>query len=800
MSDDPKAAPKARISRRTLLTGAAAGAVAGAGATAGVFTLRDMARAYITPPPVEAGAPPKIARTFKDSRPAYAAEVAAPADAPNIIVIVLDDVGFADLGCYGSEIRTPAFDALAGRGVRYANFRTTAMCSCTRAALLTGLNHHSAGVGWLADIDSGYPGYRGDLTREAMTLPEVLRQAGWSTYLSGKWHVNNSRSNGPTGPFHNWPTSRGFDHAYWFHGHSTDYFHPAELFDGTTPVEPPADDDYYICDDLTDRAITWIRTQAAYAPGKPFFLQLAFPGAHSPLQVRPRDRDAYKGAYDAGWDAVRAARLERQRALGLVPETTSLPPLSFGTRPWDELGPLERRVFARYMEVYAGMIGNMDANVGRLMRTLEELGAADNTLVVVLSDNGGSGEGTETGSPNVFAPVFSRPVPVEKAAEFYDVMGEDETFPHYPMGWACVSNTPFRLYKQYAHLGGVADPLILSWPRRLAEAGAIRKRFVHVIDLFPTLLEAAGVERPDLYNGQPQKPVEGESFLANLLSEAAPTRTGQYFELGGNRAYEDGKWRLSTRHTRGTPFEEDRWELYDISVDINESNDLAAAFPEVVAELTAKWEAAAARYNVYPLDDRNLLLKLVQDRQARGIRPHWEFRPPVDRISFDVAPIVCGLDHRIEVEIERGADGGDGVLVAHGSKHAGYVLHVQDGRLVYETSLMPWSDRIVSPDPLPPGPCTVAYVQTMTARPFDGSGALLVNGVPVAGHTYERCLLSPSYDGFTIGADLGNQVSRSYKGTNPFQGTIRRVVIDVDNKPTSPAETLRFLTEMNMRV
>lgn len=788
---------KARISRRSLLLGAAGGAVAGGAATAGLFTLRDVARSMLTPPPVAAGAPPVIGRSFQESRPSYASVAKAPDGAPNIIVIVLDDVGFADLGCYGGEIRTPNFDALAGRGVRYANFRTTAMCSPTRAALLTGLNHHSAGVGWLADIDSGYPGYRGDLTLEAMTLPEVLREAGWATYLAGKWHVNNSQSNGPTGPFHNWPTSRGFDHAYWFHGHSIDYFRPGDLFDGTAPVEAPARDDYYICDDLTDRAISWIRTQKAFSPDKPFFLQLAFPGAHSPLQVPAAYRDAYQGAYDAGWDAVRQARLGRQKQLGLVPETTTLPPLSFGARPWGELSPLERKVFARYMEVYAGLVSNLDDNVGRLLATLQELGCLDDTLVVVLSDNGGSGEGTETGSPNVFAPAFGRPVPLEEAAKLYDAMGTDETFPHYPMGWACVSNTPFRLYKQYAHLGGVADPLILSWPKRVADKGAIRSRFVHVIDLFPTLLEAAGVDRPAFYRGQPQKPVEGQSFFANLLAAEAPTRTGQYYELGGNRAYEDGRWRLTTRHTRGEPFEDDVWELYDISVDVNETVDLAAKHPEIVAEMKAKWEAAAARFNVFPLDDRALLLKLVKDRQTRGIRPFWEFRPPVERIPFDVAPLVCGLNHSIEIELERQ---GDGVLVAHGSKHAGYVIYVADGRLIYEASLSPWSDRIVSSETLPTGPLVVSYRQTMTSRPFDGSGALYVGERKVGERTFDRCLLSPGYDGFSIGADVGNQVSRAYRGPNPIAGTIRRVTIHVEDKPTTPQETLRFLQEMRIRV
>lgn len=797
--EDPDARPPRRIDRRSLLIGAAAGTAAATGAAFAVGAVRAAMAPYVTPAAVPEGQPARVRESFRDSRPSYARVPTAPEGAPNIITIVLDDVGFADLGCYGSEIRTPNFDALARAGVRYSNFRTCAMCSPTRAALLTGLNSHSAGMGWLADLDSGYPGYRGDLTREAATLPEILRDAGWSTFLSGKWHVNNSASNGPSGPFHNWPTSRGFEGAYWFQGHSTDYFRPAELYDGVAPVEPPEAEDYYVCDDLTDRAIRHIRTLKAVSPDKPFHLQLAFPGAHSPLQVRGRERDAYKGRYDIGWDAVRASRLERQKALGLLPPTTSLPPLSFGTRPWAELSAVEKRVFARYMEVYAAMISNMDANVGRLMQTLRELGLEENTLVLVMSDNGGSGEGTPEGSPNVFAPAFGRPVPIEKAAELYDVMGEDATFPHYPMAWACVSNTPFRLYKQYAHLGGVADPLIVSWPRRIRSGGQVRDRFVHVVDVMPTLLEAAGVARPETYMGLPQKPLEGASFLANLLSAGAATRTGQYYELGGNRAYEDGRWRLTCRHIRGTDQDEDVWELYDLSVDVNETRDLAAAHPDIVQRLRAAWQADAEKYGVFPLDDRNLMLKLVQDRQLKGIRPRWEFHPPVDRIAYDVAPLVCGLDHEITIDLTW-APGQNGVLVASGSKHAGYVLYVEDGRLAYEYSLVPWGERIVANAPLRRGANTVRFVQTMTGRPFDGRGALFVNGRKVGERTWEQALFATGYDGFTIGADLGNQVSARYSGPNPFGGTISRVLIEVDNKPTNPVETRRFLDRMGMTV
>lgn len=792
----PKAAARKALDRRSLLTGAAMGAAA-AGAAAFVGNkVQEAAKPYVTPIALPEGESARIAQSFQDSRPASFHEAKAPKGAPNIVIIVMDDVGFSDLGCYGGEIRTPNMDKLAQNGLRYANFRTCAMCSPTRAALQTGLNHHSAGMGWLADVDSGYPGYRGDLTQDAATLAETLRDGGWSTFLSGKWHLNYVGTNGANGPYRNWPTGRGFERAYWFQGHSTDHFHPSELIDGITPIEAPPKPDYFANDDFTDQAIVYLRTQQALNPEKPFFLQLAFPGAHSPLQARPKERDAYKGSYDGGWDVIRAARLERQRAMGLVPETTALPPLAAEANAWDSLDEPAKRLFARYMEVYAALVSNVDANIGRLIAALEDLDILDNTLVLILSDNGGSAEGTPIGTPNIFTAAFGRTVPLEQAAKLYDVMGEDATFPHYPIGWTSASNTPFRLYKQFAHLGGTADPLIISWPKRIKAKGEIRQQFVHVIDLFPTLLEAAGIERAATYQGRAQKPVEGKSVLASFASPDAKTRTEQYFELGGNRAFLDGDWRIVVRHQRGRPFTEDQWELYDLSKDANELNNLAGQEPARLAAMIAKWEAAARQYNVYPLDDRNLVIRLVQDRQAKGLRKHWDIRPPIERLARDVAPIVCGLSHEIEVSCTRA---GDGVLLAHGSKHAGWVLYVAGSKLFYEQSLIPYSEKIEGPQ-LPMGKLIVKYVQSMRARPFDGDGALYVNGRKMANHRFERVLFSTSYDGFSVGADLGNQVSLAYRGPNPFQGSIERVRIDVDTSPTNVLENQRFLDAMGLRI
>lgn len=488
---------KRKLDRRSLLVGGAVGVGVAGAAAVGARAIEGRARQLKTPKAVAKGEAAEIAESFADSRPMDVNDKGWRDGAPNVVAILLDDVGFADLGCYGSEIPTPAIDALAAAGLRYSNFRTTAMCSPTRAAFLTGLNHHSAGMGWLADIDSGYPGTRGDLTHDAATVAEILGDAGWSTFLCGKWHVNSGHSTGANGPYRNWPTQRGFDRAYWFQGHSTDYFHPSELFDGVAPVEPPTTPDYYVNDDLTDRAMAYLGTQQALEPGRPFFLQLAFPGVHSPLQVRRAEREKFRGAYDAGWDAVRSARLQKQIELGIMPAGTKLPALSSGAKPWADVPAADRALYARYMEIYAAMLANIDANIGRLLVRLEQLGVRENTLVLLFSDNGGSAEGTETGTPNVFAAAFGRPVPVAEAQKLIDVMGEDPTFPHYPIGWTNASTTPFRLYKQFTHLGGVADPLLVSWPKAMPQKGAVRSQFVHVIDLLPTILEVAEVKPPE---------------------------------------------------------------------------------------------------------------------------------------------------------------------------------------------------------------------------------------------------------------------------------------------------------------
>lgn len=717
---------------------------------------------------------------------------------PNVVVVLLDDVGFADLGCFGSEIATPNIDALAAAGLRYNGFRTTAICSPTRAALLTGLNHHSAGMGFLADYDGGTPGYRGDLTQDATTIAEVMRDAGYATFMVGKWHVNRATSLSQAGPMDNWPAQRGFDRCYWFNQHSNDFFSPYDMYEGNSMVQAGGPD-YYITDDLTGRATQYLRDLRAIDPERPFLLYLAYNAAHSPVQARAEDRDRYAGRYAAGWDALRETRLARQKALGIVPPQTPLPPRNPGVRPWDALGPDEQRLFARYMEVYAGMIDRVDHNVGRLVAQLRALGELDDTLILLMSDNGASAEGTADGTPNLMLTAYAQPVSIDEALSLYDAMGGPETFPHYPRGWAQASNTPFRMYKQFTLLGGIRDPLVVHWPAGTNGTGAVRTQYAHAVDILPTVLEATGVERPQTWRGRALKPIEGASFAHTFTQPDAPTRhLEQYFEIGGQRAMDVGDWRIVTVHKRGTDYAQDRWQLYHLAEDFNESNDLAAAHPERVRELLGRWDEAARRFGVLPLDDRNFWQKIIESRRADSQRTHWRYLPPVQPVCAHASPRTGGRSHRIVAAITRPPGHGDGVLVAYGSRYYGYALYVRDGRLCYEIALSPRFHRLESSEPLPDGPSVVEFRMDMIRRPLVGRGTLLVDGRPVAQRTFDEMVVGVPYDGIDVGADRNVPVSPRYAAPFAFQGSLHSVDVHVDGAPPTDEELARDATMIRM--
>ncbi len=503
-----------------------------------------------------------IGRTYQDSQPWWPDELPARKGAPNIVIIVLDDVGFADLGCYGSEIATPCMDRLARNGVRYSNFHVTSMCSPTRAGLFTGRNAHAVGMGIIAEWSSGYPGYRGQVTAQAATIPEVLRDYAYGTYAVGKWHLTNIAHYGAAGPQDNWPLGRGFSRWYGFHGALTDQWNP-ELYQDNRPIHLHPGEAYHLSADLVDHAIGDIRDHKTSAPHRPFLLYLAFGACHFPHHVPRQFIEKYRGRYDIGWDAVRATRLERQHKLGIVPAGTGLAPL--------------RRLCARLQETYAAFLEHTDAQIGRLIEYLDSLGNLEDTLIVLLSDNGASPEGGPTGAFNLRKHMVYEEESPETGLSRLDDIGGDLAFNHYPTGWAQASNTPLKWYKKDTHGGGIRAPLIIHWPQGISARNAIRAQFHHVVDIAPTLYELVAVEAPTQYRGAPQMPLHGTSMAYTFEADVPTRKEIQHFEMLGDRAIWHRGWKAVARHPKGTDFDADQWELYHLDDDFAELNDLAAA-------------------------------------------------------------------------------------------------------------------------------------------------------------------------------------------------------------------------------
>ncbi|QGZ96160.1 arylsulfatase [Terricaulis silvestris] len=767
----PKRRSHSGISRRTALTGALTLGGAGAASCAAGVAQEQTFQG-------------RIGATFDESAPNFARERDAPAGAPNVVVIVLDDVGFSDLGCYGGEIATPAMDALASGGLRYTSFRTTGVCSSTRASLLTGLNPHSAGLGWLTFADEGYPGYRGDLAADAITLAETLSAHGYLAYHCGKWHVNAEASATAVGPFENWPLQRGYQRAHWFQGHSLHYYQPSNVYDGNQRVEI-SDQSYFATDAFTDNAIRYLREHAAVADGRPFLLSLAHAAAHSPLHATPEDIAAQRGRYELGWDHAREARLARQIELGVVPPNTRLPPRNRGVAAWSELSPDQRRLYSRYMELYAAVVARLDANIGRLIAALSETGALDNTMIMLISDNGGSPDGALTGTPNLLASGVGG-VPLAEVLPLIDELGGPGTYPMYPMGWAMASNTPFRSYKHDTHLGGVADPLIVHWPRGIAARGEVRPQYAHVSDVLPTILACSGVRPLEARNGRAAKSIQGIDFSPTFARAEAPeTRTAQHFELNGTRAMYAEGWRLVSK----APFrqEGDGWELYNLAEACNELEDVAAAHPEKVAELEQRWIQAAHRYDVFPIDTRTIKEKSWGPFFRGGERSRWVLTPPIDLIPEEAAPALVGRSHTIEIVLQAPLRAGqDGVLLASGNVFLGCVLYLQGGKLVHEFSCLPRSLRTEAPAPV--GASRIVLRHEVTSRPWQGLVELFADDRSLIRQHHEPLLFGRAMQGLQIGRNGSTPTSKAYERPFEFRGAIRSVIIDLDNSPYTPEE------------
>jgi arylsulfatase A-like enzyme len=637
----------------------------------------------------------RVGRTFAGSESWWPPRPQPGPDAPNVVIVLVDDLGFADLSCYGSEIPTPNIDRLAADGVQFTNFHVTPMCSPTRAALLTGVNPHRAGAGHVANSDPGFPGYAAELAEDVATAAELFRDAGYHTIAVGKWHLTKDADLSDAGPRHSWPLQRGFDRYYGVLDAFTNLHHPHRLVEDNHTVEiDQYPEGYYVTDDLTDRAIAMIRQARASNPSQPFFCYFAHIAVHAPLQCKESDLERHRGRYDAGWDVLREERHRRQIELGLLPAGTALPPRNSEegdeVLPWDELDPADQRLYARYMEVYAAMVDSVDQSVGRLYAALEETGDADNTIFLFLSDNGASREGEAAGTTAYFRSLVSKNATDIEDHDFdlerIDLAGSARALVHYPRGWAMASNTPFRLYKINTHAGGHSVPFILHWPagQRAREKAAVnggrRDQWAHVTDLLPTLCDLTGVPRPAERNGHVLQPLNGVSLAPVLRDPSAPHDHGsQYTEMSGNRGFYDGeRWEIVTRHPDLTPFGDHEWELYDLANDRTETTDLAAEHPEKVAELAEAWERAARENQVYPLDEGSRLRYVI--------RPEYElpFEAPV-RIAagthtlerYRSQLLIQWRSFTVDVEVEHRA-GDHGVLVAHGDQGGGYALYVLD--------------------------------------------------------------------------------------------------------------------------
>lgn len=694
---------------------------------------------------------------------------------------MLDDVGFSDFGCYGSEIDTPNIDQVAARGVRYSGFHTTAMCSTTRAALLTGRNHHAAGVGCLANFDSGYPGYRGKISKDVPTIAEILRIAGYRNYMVGKWHVTPLTETGPTGPFDGWPLGRGFDRFYGFLDAETDHYSP-ELVRDNSHIQAPGtyESGYHLTDDLFDQAKGFVQGHLAALPEHPWFLMITPGACHAPHQAPKALIDKYDEIFSKGWDQTRADRLKRQIELGVVPSGTRLPPRNYMVLDWDEHSDDEKRVFSRLAAAYAAMLEHADQQLGSLLTFLESAKMLDNTLVLLLSDNGASQEGGPQGFVNAMGPYNLQPETLDQKLERLDDIGGPESHSNFPWGWAMASNTPLKRYKQNTHGGGIRDPLVISWPAKIPADFSVRDQFCHVSDVTPTILDLIGIDWPN--EGGIGRP--GVSFAETLFkAEAVTAKNTQYFEMFGHRGLVHRDWKAVAYHAQGTAFDSDKWELYNLRDDFNELDDLAEAEPERLQALCKLWWEEADANQVLPLDDRFAPRFAENAERHRGGRTHYTFWPGMGHLPSDVAPDLRSRSYRISAFVDILSTVDDGVLIAHGDATGGYSFYMEKGHLVHDLNIGGQHQLLVSPESIEPGHHELQFrMQRSTADRggIQGIAALWVDGTEVARMETNRIFwLMISWSGLDVGFDRGTAVG-NYDSPYAFTGKLLKVIVDLD--------------------
>lgn len=742
--------------------------------------------------PRMAGFQGKIGKTFQESIEDWPVEPTFTGNETNVVIFLLDDVGYGQLGCFGGLVPTPNIDKLAANGLRFTNFHTTALSSPSRACLLTGRNHHSVGLGSHALTAMGFPGYAGRVPYSAQEVARLARDEGYTTYALGKWDHTPCFQVHQLGPFKYWPTQDGFDHTYTFMSADINNFTPV-MYAGHEPIEPSMNDpDYHLSKDLADKAIYYLTGQVSLDPDKPFFMFWASGAMHAPHHAPPEYIERFKGKFDMGWDKAREMIYQRQLEMGVIPRGTKLTERRPEIPAWESLSEKEKKMYARQMEAFAGQLSHVDEQIGRVVQTLERLGKLDNTLIIVASDNGASAEGGLAGSHNevIFLNGIAQ-TNFEENYKRYDQWGSEATDNHYHAGWAWAGNTPFKYFKQIVHRGGQTDPLVIHWPKGIQEKGGIRMQYAHIIDIVPTILEATGIKFQEQIDGIEQIPLEGTSMVYAFNDKTAPERhVRQYYELYGNRAmYLDG-WKVVTVHgdrmpwigNKVSPFENDVWELYNVAEDFSESNNLADKYPEKVKELISEWDIEAVKYNVYPLYDDIIMRGAKANEHYAPIREKYIYFPPgAIRIPDAFSPPIKNRNHTITAYATVD-NNSSGVLIAHGGIYSGYTFFVKNNKLYYEYNAFNEEHyQVVSNSTLPAGPVELKAVYTANRPLMTGVVELFVNGKKVGEGKIDRIIpsgisLSETMD---IGMDTGSPVSKEYDRNNQFSGNLEKVVIDL---------------------
>ncbi len=726
----------------------------------------------------------KIAREYENSKEWWAPEVRPPAGAPNVIIFLLDDVGFAQVGSFGGLIETPNIDRLAEGGLRYNNFHTTALCSPSRATLMAGRNPHSIGMGSHALTAMGFPGYNAIMPESAKSVANYLEEHGYINYARGKWDHTPLYEVSQVGPFDRWPSGEGFQHAYTFMAADVHQFIPV-MWNDHTPE--PYRKTYHLDKDLADRAIQWITGHKSIKPDLPFMMLWASGSMHSPHHAPEEYMVKYRGKFDMGWDKAREVIFANQKRLGVVPKNTKLTKRIPEIKAWKSLSDEEKKLYARQMEVFAAQMEHVDHQIGRVVKELERIGELDNTLIFVTADNGASGEGGLAGTFNETYVLNGLQTALDANLRHYTDWGRENTYPHYHAGWAMAGNTPFRYFKQSEHRGGQHDALVVHWPKGIRAKDEIRSQYHHIADIAPTILEAAGITVPETYNGVKQQPMDGKSMLYSFNNPKAPNvKKRQYYEMFGNRAIWVDGWKAVTLHANRMPwevnvmlpFENDKWELYYVEKDFSESTDLSNKYPEKLKELQEIFDEEAWKYGVYPLhDDMIKRLAKQQDRLFGDQNVFTYFAPGAVRIAEKSSAPVKNRSHTIVTKVDLKGDE-EGVIVAVGGMTGGFSMFIKGGRLFYDYNYLDGVHYTLMSEELPEG-MTQLKVNFIKTREFGGTGELYVNGNKVAEVDMPRMHISTYSlaETFDVGRDTGTQVTKLYSGPFQFKGDLDRVVI-----------------------